>query len=139
MKPGQPTTHTYDYKHYGTTTLFADLNVLEGKVISRRMQRRRNQKLIRFLNHGPGCSSGGQNRPRDHDNYAVHKHPKVRAWLERHPRLYLSLQPTSASWFNAVEGFFAKLAKRRLRRGVFESWPAPNAPPKSNRGWKLCL
>ncbi len=50
MKPGQPTTHTYDYKHYGTTTLFADLNVLEGKVISRRMQRRRNQKLIRFLN-----------------------------------------------------------------------------------------
>lgn len=139
MKPGQPTTHTYDYKHYGTTTLFADLNVPEGKVISRRMQRRRNQKLIRFLNTVQAAVPAGKIVHAIHDNYAVHKHPKVRAWLDRHPRLHLSRQPTSASWFNAVEGFFAKLAKRRLRRGVFGSWPAPNIPPKSNRGWKLCL
>ena len=121
MKPGQPTTRTHDYKRHGTTTLFAALDVLEGKVIGRCMQRHRHQEFIRFLNAVEAAVPGGKIVHAILDNYAVHKHPKVRAWLDRHPRWTFHFTPTSASWLNAVEGFFAKLAKRRLRRGVFGS------------------
>jgi len=112
---------THDYKRNGTTTLFAALDVLEGKVIGRNMQRHRHQAFIRFLN-AVECQV-----PKDKaihailDNYAVHKHPKVRAWLARHPRWTFHFTPTSASWLNAVEGFFAKLSRRKLQRGVFHS------------------
>jgi transposase len=121
MKPGQPTTHTHDYKRHGTTTLFAALDVLEGKVIGRCMQRHRHQEFIRFLNAVEAAVPAGKVVHAILDNYAVHTHPKVRAWLDRHPRWTFHFTPTSASWLNAVEGFFAKLAKRRLRRGVFGS------------------
>ncbi|WP_419952166.1 IS630 family transposase [Methylobacterium sp.] len=121
MKPGQPTTRTHDYKRHGTTTLFAALDVLEGKVIGRCMQRHRHQEFIRFLNAVEAAVPAGKIVHAILDNYAVHKHPKVRAWLDRHPRWTFHFTPTSASWLNAVEGFFAKLAKRRLRRGVFGS------------------
>ena len=121
MKPGQPTTRTHDYKRHGTTTLFAALDVLEGKVIGRCMQRHRHQEFIRFLNAVEAAVPAGKVVHAILDNYAVHKHPKVRAWLDRHPRWTFHFTPTSASWLNAVEGFFAKLAKRRLRRGVFGS------------------
>ena len=121
MKPGQPTTHTHDYKRHGTTTLFAALDVLEGKVIGRCMQRHRHQEFIRFLNAVEAAVPAGKVVHAILDSYAVHKHPKVRAWLDRHPRWTFHFTPTSASWLNAVEGFFAKLAKRRLRRGVFGS------------------
>ena len=121
MKPGQPTTRTHDYKRRGTTTLFAALDVLEGKVIGRCMQRHRHQEFIRFLNAVEAAVPAGKIVHAILDNYAVHKHPKVRAWLDRHPRWTFHFTPTSASWLNAVEGFFAKLAKRRLRRGVFGS------------------
>ncbi len=121
MKPGQPTTRTHDYKRHGTTTLFAALDVLEGKVIGRCMQRHRHQEFIRFLNAVEAAVPAGKVVHAILDNYAVHKHLKVRAWLNRHPRWTFHFTPTSASWLNAVEGFFAKLARRRLRRGVFGS------------------
>ena len=112
---------THDYKRHGTTTLFAAFDGLEGKVIGRCKQRHRHQEFIRFLNAVEAEVTAGKIIHAILDNYAVHKHPKVRAWLGRHPRWVFHYTPTSASWLNAVEGFFAKLTKRRLRRGVFKS------------------
>ncbi len=99
--------------------LFAALDILEGKVIGQCMQRHRHQEFIRFLN---AIEAQVPVKKIVHvilDNYAAHKHPKVRQWLDRHPRFTFHFTPTSCSWLNAVEGFFAKLAKRRLNRGVF--------------------
>ena len=119
MKKGRCGTMTHDYKRHGTTTLFAALNVLDGKVIGRCMQRHRHQEFIRFLNVTEAAVPKGKAIHAIVDNYATHKHPKVKAWLARHPRWTFHFTPTSASWLNAVEGFFAKLAKCRLKRGVF--------------------
>ena len=121
MKKDQPATRTHDYRRHGTTTLFAALNVLDGTVIGRNMQRHRHQEFIRFLNDLEAKVPVGKTVHVVLDNYAVHKHPKVRDWLGRHPRFTFHFVPTSCSWLNAVEGFFAKLAKRRLKRGVFRS------------------
>jgi len=121
MKKGRLGTMTHDYKRNGTTTLFAALNILDGTVIGRNMQRHRHQEFIRFLNLINARTPPDKAVHIILDNYAVHKHPKVRAWLERHKRFTFHFTPTSASWLNAVEGFFAKLAKRRLKRGVFHS------------------
>ncbi len=121
MKKGRLGTMTHDYKRNGTTTLFAALNVHDGTVIGRNMQRHRHQEFIRFLN------VINAQVPEDKavhiilDNYATHKHPKVRAWLDRHKRFVFHFTPTSSSWLNAVEGFFAKLTRRRLKRGVFHA------------------
>src|SRR5271154_4219564 len=119
MKKGRCATITHDYKRNGTTTLFAALDVLEGKVIGRCMQRHRHQEFIRFLNAVEAKIPVGKIIHVILDNYGPHKHPKTRAWLSRHPRFVFHYTPTSASWLNAVEGFFAKLTKRRLKRGVF--------------------
>jgi transposase len=121
MKRGRCGTMTHDYIRHGTTTLFAALNVLDGKVIGRCMQRHRHQEFSRFLNAIEAAVPAGKLIHAIADNYAAHKHPKVRAWLARHPRWTFHFTPTSASWLNAVEGFFAKLTKRRLKRGVFRS------------------
>jgi len=121
LKPGRCGTMTHDYKRNGTTTLFAALDVLEGKVIGRCMQRHRHQEFIRFLNAIETEAPVGKIVHVILDNYGSHKHPKVQAWLGRHPRFVFHYTPTSASWLNAVEGFFAKLTKRRLKRGVFHS------------------
>ena len=121
LKKGRCGTMTHDYIRNGTTTLFAALNVLEGGVIGRCMQNHRHQDFIRFLNAVEAEVPAGKRVHAIMDNYATHKHPKVMAWLERHPRWVFHFTPTSASWLNAVEGFFAKLAKRRLKRGVFHS------------------
>jgi len=121
MKPGRAGTMTHDYKRNGTTTLFAALNVLDGTVIGRNMQRHRHQEFIRFLNIVEAQVPAGKTIHAILDNYATHKHPKVRKWLARHPRWTFHFTPTSASWLNAVEGFFAKLTRRRLKRGVFHS------------------
>ena len=117
MKKGRCGTMTHDYVRNGTTTLFAALNVLEGRVIGRCMQHHRHQEFIRFLNTVDAEVPAANQVHAIMDNYATHKHPKVIAWLERHPRWVFHFTPTSASWLNAVEGFFAKLAKRRLKRG----------------------
>jgi len=119
IKPGRCQTMTHDYKRHGTTTLFAALSVLDGTVIGRCMQRHRHREFIRFLNAVERQVATGKPIHVVLDNYATHKHPKVLAWLSRHPRWTFHFTPTSASWLNAVEGFFAKLTKRRLKRGVF--------------------
>lgn len=121
LKPGKCATMTHDYKRNGTTTLFAALDVLDGSVRARCMQRHRHQEFIRFLNAVEADVPAGRMIHVILDNYAAHKHPKVRAWLERHPRWVFHFTPTSASWLNAVEGFFSALTRRRIRRGVFRS------------------
>jgi transposase len=121
MKPGRAGTMTHDYKRNGTTTLFAALNVLDGTIIGRNMKRHRHQEFIRFLNE---VDAHVPKRKTIHpvvDNYATHKHPKVRKWLAQHPRWTFHFPPTSSSWLNAVEGFFAKLTNHRLKRGAFRS------------------
>ena len=121
MKKGRSGTMTHDYKRHGTTTLFAALNVLDGTVIGRNMKRHRHQEFLRFLNVIERDVPAGKVIHVILDNYSPHKHEKVRQWLARHPRWTFHFTPTSASWLNAVEGFFAKLTKRRLKRGVFHS------------------
>ena len=111
---------THDDKRHGTTTLFDALNILDGAVIGRCMQKHRHQEFIRFLNTIERDVPAGKIIHAVLDNYATHKHPKVRAWLERHPRWVFHFTPTSASWLNAVEGFFSVLTRKRLRRGVFK-------------------
>lgn len=121
LKPGKCGTMTHDYKRNGTTTLFAALNVLDGSVIGRCMQRHRHQEFIRFLNAVEADVPAGRIIHAILDNYATHKHPKVMAWLARHPRWVFHFTPKSASWTNAVETFFSTLTRKRLRRGVFRS------------------
>jgi transposase len=121
MKKGRAGTMTHDYKRNGTTTLFAALNVLEGTVTGRNMQRHRHQEFIRFLNALERDIPAGKLVHAILDNYAAHKMPEVRRWLARHPRWTFHFTPTSSSWLNAVEGFFAKLTRRRLKHGVFHS------------------
>jgi transposase len=119
MKKGRLGTMTHDYKRHGTTTLFAALNVLDGTVIGKNMARHRHQEFIRFLNAIERAIPQDKAVHAIIDNYAAHKTPPVRRWLARHPRWTFHFTPTSSSWLNAVEGFFAKLFKRRLKRGVF--------------------
>ena len=121
MKRGRAGTMTHDYKRHGTTTLFAALNVLDGTVIGQNMARHRHQEFIRFLNRIEREVPAGKAIHVILDNYAAHKKDKVRAWLARHPRWTFHFTPTSCSWLNAVEGFYAKLTRRRLKHGVFHS------------------
>jgi transposase len=121
IKPGRCGTMTHDYKRHGTTTLFAALNVLDGTVIGRCMQRHRHEEFIRFLNAVERDLPVGKLIEAVVDNYATHKHPKVRAWLVRHPRWTFHFTPTSGSWLNAVETFFSALTRQRIRRGSFHS------------------
>ncbi len=119
MKKGRSGTMTHDYKRNGTTTLLAALDVLEGKVIGQCMQRHRHQEFLRFLNKIARETPAALDVHVILDNYGTHKHPKIVAWLKRHPRFHFHFTPNSASWLYAVEGFFAKLTRRRLKRGVF--------------------
>jgi transposase len=121
MKKGRAGTITHDYKRHGVTTLFAALNVLDGKIIGQCMKRHRHQEFIRFLNVIDARVTKKKTVHVIVDNYAAHKHPKVLEWIENHPRFVFHFTPTSASWLNAVESFFAKLTKKRLKRGVFRS------------------
>ena len=121
LKKGRGPTMTHDYKRNGTTTLFAALNVLDGSVIGQNIQRHRHQEFIRFLNQIERDVPEGKAIHVILDNYCTHKHSKVRAWLARHPRWTFHFIPTSTSRLNAVEGFFAKLTRRRLKHGVFHS------------------
>ena len=121
LKPGRCATMTHDYVRHGTTTLFAALDVLEGTVIGRCMQRHRHEEFVRFLNTVERTVPGDKMIEAVVDNYATHKHPKVKAWLERHPRWTFHFTPTSASWLNAVENFFSVLTRKRIRRGSFHS------------------
>src|SRR4051795_5202002 len=121
LKPGKAGTMTHDYVRHGTTPLFAALNILDGTVLGRCMQRHRHQEFIRFLNAIEAAVPAGKLVHVVLDNYATHKHPKVIAWLGRHKRWTFHYTPTSGSWLNAVESFFSAMTRRRLRRGVFRS------------------
>ena len=121
LKKGRGATMTHDYKRNGTTTLFAALNVLTGEVFGRNMARHRHQEFIRFLNALERKIPAGKVVHAILDNVSSHKTPEVQRWLARHPRWTFHFTPTSSSWLNAVEGFFAKLTRRRLKHGVFHS------------------
>ena len=121
MKKGRAATMTHDYKRNGTTTLFAALNVLEGKVIGQCMLRHRAAEFTRFLRTIDKNTPAKLDLHLILDNYATHKTAAVELWLAKHPRFHVHFTPTSASWLNAVEGFFATMTKRRLKRGVFHS------------------
>ena len=121
LKPGKCATYTHDYVRNGTTTLFAALNTLEGTVFGRCAPRHRHQEFIAFLDQIEDAVPTGKVIHAIMDNYATHKHPEVLAWLADNPRWTFHFTPTSCSWLNAVEGFFSKLTRQALRRGVFQS------------------
>jgi transposase len=119
LKRGRGTTLTHDYKRNGTTTLFAALNTLDGKVISLCQERHRHKEWLRFLRLIDDATPPEKQIHLIADNYATHKHPRVQRWLARHPRFHIYFTPTSSSWLNMVERFFRDLTHNRLRRGVF--------------------
>ena len=123
MKKGRCGTMTHDYKRHGTTTLFAALNVLEGKVITDCMPRHRHQEFLKFLRRLDRELPAHLDLHLILDNYGTHKHPKVQQWLAQHPRFLLHFVPTSSSWLNLIERWFAKLTDKQIRRGIFLSVP----------------
>jgi len=123
LKKGRCGTMTHDYVRHGTTTLFAALSMLDGKVIGDCMPRHRHQEFIRFLKKIDGETPPGLDLHLIVDNYGTHKHPRVKSWLKRHPRFHLHFTPTSSSWLNLVERWFREITDKRLRRGSFASVP----------------
>ena len=123
IKKGRAATMTHDYKRNGTTTLFAAMSMLDGSIISRCEQRHRHIEWLTFLRQINRETPQDKSLHLICDNYATHKHPKVKEWLARHPRIHLHFTPTSASWLNMVERFFRDITTERLRNGVFRSVP----------------
>jgi len=123
LRPGIPARQTYDYKRNGTTTLFAALSMLDGKVIGDCMPRHRHQEFIRFLKRIDADTPVHLDLHLIVDNYGTHKHPRVKSWLKRHPRFYLHFTPTSSSWLNLVERWFREITQKRIRRGSFRNVP----------------
>jgi transposase len=121
MKKGRAGTMTHDYKRNGTTTFFAALNMLDGRVIGTCMGRHRHREFLRFLKLIDQQTPPGFDLHLIVDNYSTHKTPEVKRWLKRHPRFHLHFTPTSASWLNMVERFFAEITRKRIRRGAFKS------------------
>src|SRR3979490_2382887 len=123
MVKGRGAPMTHDYKRHGTTTLFAALDVLTGKVIGDCLPRHRHEEFLHFLRKIERETPKGLDVHLICDNYATHKHPKVKAWLDKHPRFHMHFTPTSSSWLNLVERWFRELTDKALRRGVFHSVP----------------
>ncbi|MFA5191727.1 MAG: IS630 family transposase [Verrucomicrobiia bacterium] len=121
MKRGRCGTMTHDYLRHGTTTLFAALNVLEGKVIGGCFERHRHEEFLKFLRQIDRQTPSALALHLIVDNYGTHKHPQVRHWLAQHPRFHLHFTPTSSSWLNLVERWFAEITRKRIRRGSFHS------------------
>src|SRR5947209_2479975 len=121
MKKGRCGTMTHDYKRNGTTTLFAALNMLDGTVIGQCMPRHRHREFLRFLKTIDERTLPNLDLHLIVDNYATHKTPAVKRWLKRHSRFHLHFTPTSGSWLNMVERFFAEITRKRIRRGVFKT------------------
>jgi transposase len=129
MTPGQAERHTHDYARNGTTSLFAALNVATGEVIGKCHRRHRHQEFLRFLEEidAKVLKEPGVEIHLVLDNYATHKTPAVKRWFLRHPEYRLHFTPTSGSWLNQVERFFAEITEKRIRRGVFRSVAALEA------------
>jgi transposase len=127
MQPGLPMTQghrstmTHDYKRYGTTTLFAALNILDGTVLGECMAKHRQSEFLKFLRRIDKETPGGYDLHLIVDNYSSHKGAKVTRWLEKHPRIHFHFTPTSASWLNLVERFFSEMTMKMIRRGAFTS------------------
>lgn len=121
LKKGRAATMTHDYKRHGTTTLFAALDVKSGMVIGECLPRHRAKEFLKFLRRIDRAVPGKREVHLVLDNYATHKTPEVNAWLEKHPRFKLHFTPTSASWLNLVERFFAEITSKRIRRGSYTS------------------
>jgi transposase len=123
LKRGHAQTATHDYRRNGTTTLFAAIELLTGNVVGQCMPRHRHQEWLKFLRLIDAQMPAGYDLHLIVDNYATHKHPKVKDWLARHPRFHMHFTPTSASWLNLIERFFGQLTDKRIRRGTFHSVP----------------
>src|SRR6202162_4419406 len=121
LRPGLPERQTHDYQRHGTTTLFAALNVLEGTVIGECQSRHRHQEFLRFLDRIDRSVGGGVDIHLVLDNYGTHKHPEVKKWLSARPRYHVHFTPTSSSWLNQIERWFAEITRKRIRRGTFRS------------------
>jgi transposase len=121
MKRGRCGTMTHDYVRHGTTTLFAALNVLDGTVIGSCFDRHRHEEFLKFLRQVDRQTPTGMDLHLIVDNYATHKHPKVKNWIKRHKRFHLHFIPTSSSWLNLVERWFGEITRKQIRRGVFKS------------------
>ena len=121
LKPGRCGAMTHDYKRNGTTTLFAALDLLQGKVIGDFHQRHRHQEFLKFLRRMDRELPGGKTLHLVMDNYGTHGHAEVKAWLKKHPRFVIHYVPTSCSWLNLVERWFAELTSKWIRRGSFYS------------------
>lgn len=121
IKRGRNATMTHDYKRNGTSTLFAALNVLTGEVIGQCAKRHRHTEWLKFLRLIDKSTPPDDEIHIICDNYATHKHPKVKSWLRYHKRFHVHFTPTSASWLNMVERFFRDLSEQQLRRGIFRS------------------
>jgi transposase len=121
LKKGRCGTMTHDYVRNGTTTLFAALSMLDGNVIAACMPRHRHQEWIKFLKQIDQETPADLDLHLIVDNYATHKHPKVKAWLAKHPRFHMHFTPTASSWLNMVERWFRDLTDKRIRRGAFTS------------------
>jgi transposase len=124
LRPGIPARQSHDYKRNGTTTLFAALSMLDGKVIGDCMPRHRHQEFIRFLKLIDLKTRVDLDLHLIVDNYGAHKHPRVCSWLKRHPRFHLHFTPTSSSWLNMVERWFREITDKRIRRGSFTNVPS---------------
>lgn len=121
LRPGIPARQTHDYKRHGTTTLFAALNMLDGKVIGQCMPRHRGKEFVKFLKTIDAQTPADLDLHLIVDNYSTHKSPQVKRWLARHKRFHLHFVPTSSSWLNMVERWFGQITQKRIRRGTFKS------------------
>lgn len=121
MYKGRCGTYTHDYKRNGTTTLFAALDMAEGRLIGTCMSRHRHQEWLRFLKLIDTQTPPDMDLHLIADNYQTHKHPRVQKWLQRHPRFHMHFTPTSSSWANMVERWFREITQKRIRRGTFKS------------------
>jgi transposase len=121
LRPGLPERQTHDYERHGTTTLFAALDVAAGKVIGHCQPRHRHQEFLRFLERVDTATDSGLAVHLILDNYGTHKHPEVQKWFADHLRYHIHFTPTSASWLNQVERWFAEITRKRIRRGTFHS------------------
>jgi transposase len=121
--PGRQKTMTHDYKRHGTTTLFAAIELAEGKIIAECMPQHRHQEWIRFLKKIDAETPPELDLHLIVDNYATHKHPKVLSWLKRHKRFHIHFIPTSSSWLNVIERWFRNITQDRIRNGTFTSVP----------------
>jgi transposase len=121
LRPGLPARQTHDYERHGTTTLFAALNVLEGTIIADCQARHRHQEFLSFLDRIDTSVPSGLEIHLVLDNYGTHKHPEVKKWLGERPHYHVHFTPTSSSWLNQIERWFAEITRKRIRRGTFHS------------------